>query len=54
MKTKQNTIDPTRVVDGFLFETHRDRALYIRQLVKDRSQWLKDNPHVWKHLPDVQ
>jgi hypothetical protein len=35
-------IDQSRVADGFLFVTHRDRALYLGQLVRNRPHWLRE------------
>jgi predicted DNA-binding transcriptional regulator AlpA len=48
------TIVEGRVCDGILFATHRDRLLYIRTLVRNRPQWLKDNPEAWRRIEDIQ
>ncbi len=42
------------IFDGLVFATYRDRALYIRTLVRDRPQWLKDNPELWETMEDAQ
>ena len=42
------------IFDGLVFATYRDRALYIRTLVRDRPQWLKDNPELWETIEDAQ
>jgi predicted DNA-binding transcriptional regulator AlpA len=47
-------IDQTLVADGILFAIRRDRALYIRTLVKDRPQWLKENAGKWRRVQDIQ
>src|SRR5712691_700438 len=54
MKAKPVMIDRSLVVGDFLFATHRDRALYIGKLVRDRPRWLKDNPGAWRRIADVQ
>jgi hypothetical protein len=54
MEDNLSTINNGRIFDGILFATHRDRALYIRTLVRDRPQWLKDNPDSWRSIEDVQ
>jgi hypothetical protein len=47
-------IDQSRVADGFLFATHRDRGLYLGNSVDDRPQWLRDNVGRWRRLEDVR
>lgn len=42
-----------RIFDGFLFDTHRDRALYIRTETRYRKRWLEQNPGKWWRLDDV-
>ncbi len=42
------------IFDGLVFATYRDRALYIRTLVRDRPQWLKDNPGLWETIEDAE
>jgi len=54
MKDNLSTINNGRIFDGILFATHRDRALYIRTLVRNRPQWLKDNPDSWRRIEDIQ
>jgi predicted DNA-binding transcriptional regulator AlpA len=46
--------DPSLIVDGILFATHRDRALYLGTSVRDRPRWLKDNPGRWRRLEDAE
>src|ERR1700674_3500079 len=43
-------IDRTRVADGYLFATHRDRCLYLGKSARDRLHWLKENPGKWRSL----
>ena len=45
-------IDQSLAADGFLFATHRDRALYLREAAWKRPQWLKENKGKWR-LADV-
>jgi predicted DNA-binding transcriptional regulator AlpA len=45
-------INSSLVADGFLFATHRDRALYLRESARERPQWLKENKGKWR-LADV-
>jgi predicted DNA-binding transcriptional regulator AlpA len=45
-------INQSLVADGFLFATHRDRALYIRESIRERPKWLKENMGKWR-LVDV-
>ena len=47
-------IDQSRVADGFLFATHRDRGLYLGKSVDDRPQWLRDNVGKWRRVEDVR
>ena len=47
-------IDQTRVADGHLFATHRDRCLYLGKSARDRLHWLKENPGRWRSLEDVK
>ena len=47
-------IDQSRVADGFLFATHRDRCLYLGKSVDDRPRWLRDNVGKWQRIEDVQ
>jgi hypothetical protein len=47
-------IDQTRVADGLLFATHRDRCLYIGQWSWQKPQWLKWHPDKWRRLEDVE
>ena len=42
------------VAGDFLFETHRDRALYLGASVWKRSHWLKENVGRWRRIQDVQ
>jgi hypothetical protein len=42
------------VLDKYMFATYRDRALYIRTPLRNRVQWLKDNPTKWRLLSDVE
>jgi hypothetical protein len=46
-------IDPGLVFENLLFATPLDRGRYIGTLVRDRPQWLKDHPGVWRPLEDV-
>jgi hypothetical protein len=41
-------IDQSLAADGFLFATHRDRALYLREAAWKRPQWLKENKGKWR------
>jgi hypothetical protein len=54
MKTKPSVVDQGLVFDGLLFNTHRDRGLYIRESRRDRPRWLKEHPDVWKRLQDIE
>jgi hypothetical protein len=47
-------IDRTRVADGYLFATGRDRCIYLGKSVRDRLHWLKENPGKWRSLEDVK
>ena len=47
-------IDQSRVADGYLIATHRDRCLYVGKSDKNRLHWLKENPGKWRSLEDVQ
>ncbi len=47
-------IDKTRVVGDLLFATHRDRALYLGTLVRNRPRWLEENTGRWRRIEDVQ
>ena len=51
---RQTVIDQSRVADGFLFATHRDRCLYLGKSVDDRPRWLRDNVGKWQRIEDVQ
>lgn len=54
MNDNLRTIVEGRVFDGMLFATHLDRLLYIRTLVRNRPQWLKENPETWRRIEDIQ
>ena len=54
MNDNLSTIVQGRVFDGILFATHRDRALYIGKLVRNRPQWLNQNPDKWRRIEDIQ
>src|SRR5712691_6977645 len=54
MKAKLVVIDQGLVFDGFLFATHLDRCRYIGTPVRNRPQWLKNNPGAWRRIADVQ
>ncbi len=54
MNDDLNTIVEGRVCDGILFAEHRDRILYIRTLVRDRPQWLKENAGKWRRIEDIR
>jgi hypothetical protein len=45
-------VDQSLVAHGFLFATHRDRALYLGKSDRDRPRWLKENTGKWR-LVDV-
>jgi hypothetical protein len=47
-------IDQTRVCEGLLFATRRDRCLYIGLWSWQKPQWLKDHPDKWRRLEDVE
>jgi hypothetical protein len=47
-------IDQTRVCEGLLFATHRDRCLYIGLWSWQKLQWLKEHPDKWRCLEDVE
>lgn len=46
-------IDQGLIFDGFYFLTNGFRNHYIRTLVRERPEWLKKNPGVWRRLEDV-
>ncbi|HEV2626348.1 MAG TPA: hypothetical protein VGV62_14780 [Xanthobacteraceae bacterium] len=54
MRNRKPVINYTRVADGILFATHGDRCRYLGTLVRNRPQWLKDNPGSWRRIEDVQ
>ena len=54
MNDNLNTIVEGRVCDGILFAEHRDRIFYIRTLVRDRPQWLKENAGKWRRIEDIR
>src|SRR5438105_6452888 len=54
MDTKPDVIDQSRVTEGILFATHRDRGLYIGTLLRNRRQWLKDHPDAWRRVQEVE
>jgi hypothetical protein len=54
METKPSVIDQSRVTEGILFVSHRDRALYIGTSARNQPQWLKDHPDVWRRVQDVE
>jgi predicted DNA-binding transcriptional regulator AlpA len=47
-------IDQSRVADGILFATHRDRALYLGTTTANRPRWLNENPGTWRRLQNPQ
>ena len=49
-----SVFDRSRVADGYLFATHRDRCLYLGKSARDRLHWLKENPGKWRSLEDVE
>jgi hypothetical protein len=51
---RKPVIDQTRVCEGLLFATHRDRAMYIGLWNSQKPQWRKDNPHKWRRVEDVE
>jgi predicted DNA-binding transcriptional regulator AlpA len=42
------------IFDGLVFATYRDRSLYIRTVIRDRPQWLKDHPEVWETIENAE
>jgi hypothetical protein len=54
MNDNLSTIVEGRVCDGILFAEHRDRLFYIRTLVRNRPQWLKENAGRWRYIKDIQ
>jgi len=48
----QSHINAGLVFDNILFETYRDRCLYIRA-EGHRKRWLEQNPGKWRRLEDV-
>jgi predicted DNA-binding transcriptional regulator AlpA len=42
------------VFNGLIFATYNDRSLYIRTLVRDRPQWSKEHPQVWRTVKDAE
>jgi len=46
-------IDQGLIFDGFYFLTNGFRNRYISTLVRQRPEWLKKNPSVWRRLEDV-
>src|SRR5262249_11428484 len=44
----------SRVADGFLFATRRDRYHYVGQWSWEKQQWLERNPDKWRRIEDVQ
>lgn len=49
-----SVFDRSRVADGYLFATHRDRCLYLGESARGRLHWLKENPGQWRSLEDVE
>ena len=49
-----SVFDRSRVADGYLFATHRDRCLYLGKSARDRLHWLKENLGKWRSLEDVE
>jgi len=47
-------LDPTRVADGLLFATHRDRCCYLGMTRREKPQWLKENSDKWRSLANVE
>jgi len=47
-------IDHTRVAEGLLFATPRDRCRYLGLWSWQKPQWRKDNPEKWRRLEDVE
>lgn len=47
-------IDRTRVADGYLFATHRDRCVFLGKSARDRLHWLQENSGKWRTLEDVR
>jgi hypothetical protein len=54
MKTESVMINKGLVFDGLLFATYNDRGRYIGTLIRNRPQWLKDNPDKWWSVADIQ
>jgi hypothetical protein len=46
--------DSTRVADGLLFATHRDRCCYLGMTLREKPQWLKENSDKCRSLADVE
>jgi hypothetical protein len=46
--------DRSRVADGLLFATNRDRCCYLGKSLREKPQWLKENLGKWRSLTDVE
>jgi hypothetical protein len=53
-KEDRGPINKALTFDGFVFPTQFDRIRYIVTLVRDRPQWLENNPGKWRRIKDVQ